>query len=173
MYRVPLILSLVLGCASCSGEGPESEYVAYGDEAGSIEIAVPDNPITQLEAVEDATEEVADRLLSYSDKVRRRDWEAAAAWFSEDFKGEGLAGLQVTDTTAEHMGVEILNYDAEASPVLDKAGFLENLAELLADWTRVESAIWKVKAAEFQRGRGQRWGRIKLYVHVTGVQTNG
>ncbi|MDP6385556.1 MAG: VCBS repeat-containing protein [Planctomycetota bacterium] len=173
MYRVPLILSLVLGCASCSGEGTESEYIAHGDEAGSIEIAVPDNPITQLEAVEDATEEVADRLLSYSDKVRRRDWEAAAAWFSEDFKGEGLAGLQVTDTTTEHMGVEISNHDAEASPVLDKAGFLENLAELLADWTRVKSAIWKVKAAEFQRGRGQRWGRIKLYVHVTGVQTNG
>jgi hypothetical protein len=71
------------------------------------------------------------------------------------------------------MGVQISHHDAESSPVLDKAGFLENLAELLADWTRVESAIWKVKAAEFQSGRGQRWGRIKLYVHVTGVQTSG
>jgi hypothetical protein len=167
-HRAPFILSLVLGCASCSGGGTELEQPPQ-----FIEIAVPDNPITQLEAVEDATEEVADRLLSYSDKVRRRDWEAAADWFSEDFQGEALAGLDITDTTSEHLGVQISNFDAEAAPVLNKTAFLENLAKLLSDWTRVESAIWKVKAAEFQRGRGQRWGRIKLYIHMTGVQTSG
>jgi hypothetical protein len=166
--RAPVLLCLVLGSAACSGEAP-----APGETPGSVEIAAPDNPITQLEAVEDATEEVADRLLALSDKVRRRDWEAAAEWFSDDFLGEGLAGLPVTHTRREHMDVRISEHDVQAAPVLDRSGFLANLAELLGQWTRVESAIWKVKGAEFQKGRGQRWGRIKLYIHITGVQGSG
>lgn len=153
---------MVMGAPACSGDGSRS-----------IEIESPGNPITQLEAVEDATEEVADRLLAFSDKVRRRDWDAAADWLTEDFQGEGLAGLPVASSTREHMDVNILGYDVDAVRGLDKQGFVANLAELLSDWTRVESAIWKVKAAEFQRGRGQRWGRIKLFIHITGVQQEG
>ncbi len=179
------LLSLPVLCIACGHEEPstpappaqESESDQVPVQANplpdSVEIASPSDPIRQLEAVEDATEEVADSLLDFSDKFRRRDWTACSEWLMDDFLGEGLHGLPVKNSQEEHLNVEVLIHDAQAANVLDKDGFLGNLTDLVGSWERVESTIWKTKAAEFERGRGQRWGRVKLYVHMTGVASQG
>ncbi|MCP3914285.1 MAG: VCBS repeat-containing protein [bacterium] len=139
----------------------------------SLEIPDPDDPVTNVEVVEERSEEVANRLLTFSDKLRRRDFTAAAEWLSESFHGHAFAPLEVAEERVDHLGLRHVRYDVETRTVTPGAGFLASLADAIGPWSAVESALWKVKGAEFQKGRRARWGKIKLYVHMTGISAEG
>lgn len=168
------LLGLVAACSGGTEEPlPESEAAQVPTELpATVEISDPGHPITRLEFVEDATEEVADRLLSFSDKVRRRDFTAAEAFLSPSFAGESFAGLEQSGHGELHLGVHQTSYDVDSARVVDRAGFLEGVSEWIGPWARVESVIWKTKGAEFETGR-EAWGKIKLYVHLTGTDADG
>ncbi len=175
----PAGLAGVLICvAACGGAG---EHSATGGSPpaengaslpSTIEIADPTQPIGRLEFVEDATEEVADRLLSFSDKIRRRDFGAAASFLSADFAGESLAGLAVEREAELHLAMVTTHRDPSSAQVVNRAGFLDGIKNWIGPWSRVESVIWKTKGAEFETSRNS-WGKIQLFVHITGVDAQG
>ncbi|MDP6407841.1 MAG: VCBS repeat-containing protein [Planctomycetota bacterium] len=139
----------------------------------AIDLPDPQPRITNLETVEDKTELVADWLLDFSDKLRRRDFSSAARWFSPRFAGHSLAGLPVSGEERLHVDARRRTWDAAAAGVVDRDAFLAGIEELIGPWTRMESALWKVKGAEFQAGDGERWGKIKLFLHMTGTRADG
>ena len=140
---------------------------------GTIELPDPEPRITNLETVEDKSELIADWLLDLSDKLRRRDLTAAARWFSPRFAGHSLTGLEVTGEETLHLGARRRTWNAAQALVVDRDEFLAGLEELIGPWARMESALWKVKGAEFQAGGGERWGKIKLFLHMTGTRADG
>ncbi|MDP6538192.1 MAG: VCBS repeat-containing protein [Planctomycetota bacterium] len=139
----------------------------------TIDLPDPDPRITDLETVEDKSELVADWLLDFSDKLRRRDFSAAARWFSPRFAGHSLAGLAVGGEGTLHADARKRTWDAAGAPIVDRDRFLAGIEELIGPWTRMESVLWKVKGAEFQAGGGERWGKIKLFLHMTGTRSDG
>ncbi len=184
MKSIPIhsVLALLL-LGACGDEGstpapsdqPGSSPAAEEETAplpDRIEIPDPTDRITQLELVEDESEAVADRLLAFSDKVRRRDFASAREWLSDDFAGESMSGLPVAEERERPLDVEEISYDVSAPPIQGPDEFLAGVASLIAPWSRVDSAIWKVKGAEFQRGRPH-WGKIKLFIHLTGRGPRG
>ena len=170
--RGALLAGAPLLFLSCGGGAEEAE-TAGRTLPEAVEITEPEPRIVRLELVEDLSEEVADRLLSYSDKLRRRDFTAAGDWLTDDFHGHAFHGLPVAERATEQLDVERVTYDPRGAAVADKEGFLDGLRESLGSWERVESVLWKVKGAEFQQGRGERWGKIKLFVHATGWRGGG
>lgn len=158
---------------SSSGESQGQEPVAEDFELPqSVAIPDPDKAVAQVEFVEDMTEEAADRLLTFSDKIRRRDFTAAEAFLSGRFAGQSFGALQVEERKDLHLGTTETVFDAASSRIVDRATFLDDIREFVAPWSRMESVIWKVKAGEFQAGRDA-WGKLKLYVHMTGQTTEG
>ena len=169
------------GLLSCSGEempNPETPLGSSENASAPVElptdvtIADPANTIAQLDIIEDVTEEVADRLLTFSDKLRRRDFSAASEFLAEGFAGESMANLPVTEDRELHIGVHKITHDVSAAPILARADFLEGLKDLIGPWARVESVIWKVKGAEFGTGRAG-YGKLRLYIHITGQDAAG
>ncbi|MFT7487541.1 MAG: hypothetical protein ACI9F9_003402, partial [Candidatus Paceibacteria bacterium] len=137
-----------------------------------ITIADPANTIEQLEFIEDLTEETADRLLTFSDKLRRRDFSAATAFLSESFAGESMSNLPIAEDKEIHIGVHSITSDVSQATVVNRQGFLAGMREMLGPWARVESVIWKVKGAEFGTGRDG-YGKLRLYIHITGQEAGG
>lgn len=163
---------LLLGCSgsedpTTAGQAPEAQA-----EQDFTPIAAPSNPMTDLELVEDRTEEVADRLLSFSAALVKQDFETAKAWFADDFQGMGFAGLLVSSETIQLQGVVSRDFDVSRAPIVDKAGLIASWEETFGKWGEVSSVIWKVKGAEFQQG-GRPAGRIRLYLHATGILPDG
>ena len=158
--------SLPIPMEHAGGEQDSGEKFALPSE---IKIEEPEVAIELVEQVEDNTEEVANRLLDFSDKLRRRDFTSARTWFTDDFAGHGLAGLPVQGKQADRVDSEITTFDASAAPVLSAEDFTESLRELMGPWSRVESVLWKTKGAEFQALGKKRWGKIKLFITMMGA----
>ena len=181
----PFVLAaLALGASSCSDTAPVD---STAPEAGAttepaaqetveipqrIEVPDPEKPVARLEFVEDSTEEAADRLLTFSDKLRKRDFTAAAEFLSPNFLGESLSPLERQSTQRLHLGAKEIVYAPDSAQVMGRADFVDGLRELTSSWTRVESVIWKVKGGEFETARDS-WGKLKLFIHLTGQQEGG
>jgi hypothetical protein len=172
---LPLLAATALLLLGCSGsEDPATAGPAPEAQAGQdfTPIAAPSKPMTDLELVEDRTEEVADRLLSFSAVLVKQDFEAAEAWLADDFLGMGFAGLLVSSETTQLQGVVSRDFDVSQAPIVDKTGLIASWEETFGKWGQVSSVIWKVKGAEFQQG-GRPSGRIRLYLHATGILPDG
>lgn len=152
---------------------PTAQAAPVGELPASITVRDPDPAIDDVEVVEDLSEEVADSLLELSDKLRRRDFTALAGWFAPGFAGHLLAGLEVAEAKPRHLGMTHTTYVTEGARIVGPQDFVAGLTELVAPWSRVEMAQWKVKGAEFQAGFGTRWGNIRLYFHMIGLDAGG
>ena len=168
---LPLLAATALLLVGCSGSEDPASAGAQAKQ-DFTPIAAPSNPMTDLELVEDRTEEVADRLLSFSAVLVKQDFETAQAWFADDFQGMGFAGLLVSSETTQLQGVVSRDFDVSRAPIVNKAGLIASWEETFGKWGQVSSVIWKVKGAEFQQG-GRPSGRIKLYLHATGILPDG
>jgi hypothetical protein len=162
LVLVPLPL---MGCGSETA--PESiELPAV------VEVEVPDSPLVHMELVEDSTEEVANRMLGFSDKLRRRDFRGAADWLTPDFAGHSVAKLATESVEELPLGARRTHYLRSSAKVVGRDDFLTSFQERIGPWKRVESVQWKVKGAEFQTGK-PRWGRIKTKVTILGQAEDG
>jgi len=176
-FTAPLGLSLALTLSGCSSD---SEPVSPGDPGPSssfelpeeIKVAKPTEPVVHLETVEDLSEEVADWLLDFSDKLRRRDLSAAEAWLREDFAGHSIADLPVAAETALELDAVRSEFDLSALEVVGREDFLDAIEAHIGPWETVDSVIWKTKGAEFQSGR-DRWGKVKVWMRYIGTRASG
>ena len=163
------VLALAAGTAVWAGCGEEP----LGPLPETVELPAPEPRVTQLELVEDLSEQVADRLLNFSDKVRRRDLKSAREFLARAFYGHSTGGLPAAATREEHLEVEVTEFDVSAARILRGEEWLAGIGELIGPWQRVDSALFKVKGAEFRQGRGRKWGVVKLFVHMTGTHEGG
>ncbi|MFT5286433.1 MAG: hypothetical protein ACI8TQ_002602 [Planctomycetota bacterium] len=181
-YLTPLCLLLLGACGEEAIPAPEPGTTSVPQPTAQakpafelpteIHIEEPETPVELIEQVEDSTEEVADRLLDLSDKLRRRDFTSVRTWFVDDFAGHGFANLAVEKQTAGKLETEHIAYRVSDAPVLGADDFTDSLQVLMEPWSRVESVLWKVKGAEFQALGAKRWGKIKLYVSMMGEGAN-
>jgi len=171
----PLLSLFVAFAASCGGHDEPIDPPTAAQKAlpTTIEIANPDPRITDLETVEDLSEEVADWLLDFSDKLLRREFGDARAWLAPDFAGLALAPLPKLGTEALTSNANRVRFDAGAATLVGADDFMQSIESRIADWSRVESVLWKVKGAEFQAGSGTRTGKIKLYLSHIGTLVGG
>ncbi|MEM9379421.1 MAG: VCBS repeat-containing protein [Planctomycetota bacterium] len=182
--RSGALLGASLVLASCGGDGGEapapspatSDAAAPAPAASalpaSVEIATPSDPHRSVEFVEDESETIADSLLELSEALLRRRFEGLDAWFADDFAGHALDGVPVGEETPLPAGATRAVHDAADARVVDREGFVASLRALLEPWTRVDSVLWKVKAAEFERAR-PRWGRLELALRFLGRGADG
>jgi hypothetical protein len=159
--------------ASSSGGDAASGVSPVNAQGGTIEIVEPEPRITHLETVEDLSEEVADWLLDLSDKLLRREFADARKWFADDFVGHGFAPLPELGTDALTEDSQRIRFDASAAAILGPAEFMDAVESRIADWSRVELVLWKVKGAEFRAGSDARTGKIKLYLSHIGKLVSG
>ncbi len=138
----------------------------------TIEIPSPDNPVVNLDVVEDSSEAVANTLIDLADKLRRRDFTAAEAWFQAGFVGHALAPLSTAKVETLPAGARKTGYDVSKPTVVDRAGFLAAVKELIGPWKQVEWVTPKVKAAEFQTGLPA-WGRVRQQWSFYGTGADG
>lgn len=153
------------GAGAVDGESPSSILM-------DLTVAAPTRPHRKVEYVETESEAAADRLLAFSDRVRKREFDALEDWFTEDFIGNGLAGMSVLATADLPLGVERRDMDIGTAHVVDRAGFAASLGEMIGPWKSVESVLFKVKGAEFQKGLPA-WGKLKIKLHVLGRDADG
>ena len=179
------LATLLVGTPGCGGDPgdvgapPEpatAAEVQEGLQAAPLElpeeIASPDRPVTSVEAVEDETEALADSLIEFAEVLRKRRFDEAREWFSPELVAHAAVGHAEASRTPLPLGVERIKYDVTASPGVSRDGFIDSLRTLLGEWRSVDSMLWKVKGASFQRGRS-RWGRLDLKIHITGVDASG
>ncbi len=179
------LATLLVGTPGCGGgpgdvgapaEPATAAEVPEGLQAAPLElpeeIAAPDRPVTSVEAVEDETEALADSLIEFAEVLRKRRFDEAREWFSPELVAHAAVGHAEASRTALPLGVERIKYDVTASPGVSRDGFIDSLRTLLGEWRSVDSMLWKVKGASFQRGRS-RWGRLDLKIHITGVDASG
>jgi len=140
--------------------------------AAPVSVAAPDRPLVDMEQTEDYSEAVANAMLEFSDKLRRRDFGGAAAWLTEDFRGGGFAGLTVQDATDLPLGARRTRFDPASAPTLERDAFLASIAGWIGPWRRVEYVLWKVKEAEFQ-AETPLWGSIRFFVTYLGTGDDG
>jgi len=171
------IPGLLAACGDADGpsgtripdSGSVSEPVILPD---TLTVATPGSPLIHMEIVEDFSEEVANEMILFADKLRRRDYGAAADWLTPDFVGHALSGLTIDSVDALPLDATRTDFLQESAPIVGRKGFLEALESYLSPWERVEFAQWKVKGAEFQTGK-PRWGRIKYRITVLGDAEDG
>jgi VCBS repeat protein len=174
----PLLSWLVAASVLCTGCGGEGEPIDAPSPAvqslpTSIEIVDPDPRITHLETVEDLSEEVADWLLDYSDKLLRREFGDAREWLAPDFAGLSLGPLSQLASESLTAGAHRVTFDPGTAVVVGPDEFMRSIESHIADWSRVETVLWKVKGAEFRAGGGVRTGKIKLYLSHIGTLVGG
>jgi hypothetical protein len=175
---LPTLLRTVFFCCLASACGGGDEVEGPDETASSfvlpamIDVAAPTEAVSHLETVEDLTEEVADWLLDLSAELRRRDFDAASAWFRHDFAGHSFAGLEVESETELELSTLRSQFEISAPEVVGSVSFLDGLREHIGPWASLESVIWKTKGAEFQSGR-DRWGKIKVWMRYIGTRSDG
>ena len=175
--RLPLLLALLASAACAPDEAETGGKAGTGEREVSaplperIEIPDPAGDPLFLELVEDDSEEVANELIELADKVRRRDFRAAAEWFADGFAGHAFDPLPVARRTDLPLGAVRVEHDTGAPPVVGREAFLDSLAARIGSWKRVEAVVWKVKGAEFQAQ--PRWGKVRLKITLLGTGADG
>lgn len=182
-HRALCVSLSVLALASCGG-GEDAGSTPAAPEASSaaasaapalpdrIEIGTPADPHRSVEFVEDESETIADSLLELSDALQRRRFDGLEAWFADDFAGHALDAVPVDSESPLPAGSVRAVHDADRARIVDRDGFVASLRALLEPWTRVDSVLWKVKAAEFERAR-PRWGRLEIALRFLGRTEGG
>ena len=105
-----------------------------------------------MEAVEEQSEAVANRLIEFSDAVRKRDYPRAREYLSADFLGTGIAELEVKDRETLALGTSKTHYhvDTTRETAVDRDGFVASLEKLLAPLEAIEYVFFKTRGAEFE-----------------------
>ncbi len=172
--RIPIPLLLFPLAAACGGgeepTAPPADKVA-AEVPDAIEIAAPTNRVVEMEFVEEYSEEVANRMVDFADKLRRRDFGAAADWLVDDFAGHRFSDLPIEGEDELPLGAKRTRWDTSDAPVVDRDAFLEGLRAHVGPWKRVEAVVWKVKGAEFETR--PLWGKVRLKILFQGTGADG
>ncbi len=150
-----LFLSAVLaaGCGDSASDDAQSNASA--------------GRLTGMEAIEEATEAAANRLIEFSDLVRRRDFGGAAPYLTSDFQGSAWVGLGTEARTELPTGAErVVTTPSPGAELLTRESFLASLQERLSVLESIEYVFFKTRSAEFDADA--RRGRVTLTAQVIG-----
>ena len=128
----------------------------------------PAQRILAMDEVEALSETVANRLIDFSNQVRKRDFRAAGTYLSQDFLGTRLTNLPLQTDNAlplEAAAKEYATEEARRTP-LDRAGFMASLEEVLAPLESVEYVFFKTRGAEFDSSKSR--GVLRLTANIIG-----
>jgi hypothetical protein len=167
-----LISAAVLLPLSACGDDRQGSPQDVQSTQATLEIPAPGKLRRDLATVETWSEQAANDLLDFSDKLRRRDFAAAGRWIAADFQGHGWAIPGPAAERSLPLGATRLEHDVSGAPLVDGTGFLAGLRAHLSPWQRVENVLFKVKGAEFAQGR-ERWGKLRLKVTLQGSGAEG
>ncbi len=155
-----LALGLAFGLAACGGDDAAPLPLV-------IEIDAPAEPLTQMDLVEDLSEDVANRLVELAAVVRRHAWEEARGWLTDDFAGHALASAVEGASEPMPTGARRISADPGSAAIAGPADWLASFGELLSIYGVVDDVSFKVKGAEFARGVTPT-GKVKLKVSIFG-----
>jgi len=163
LYRLclALLVVLALGSGGCTRGTKDSS----GNKLDPMPLS---SPLRDLEKVEDLSETVANRLIEFSDAVRKRDYRKAGEYLVGDFLGTRLADLPPKRVEALVLGVERTHLDADAArkdPV-NRSGFLGSLEKLLTELELIDYVFFKTRGAEFETEDGR--GVLRMTANIIG-----
>ena len=153
MLPRPLMFLLALLPAACGG-GDAAPAPADSTLSASEDLDTPQPERLQrdLETVETWSEQVANNLLEFSDKLRRRDYAGARRWLADDFRGSSWAALPAPARADLPLASTRLDWDVTDAPGVGPDEFLASLATHIGPWQHVEGVLFKVKGADFEAG---------------------
>jgi hypothetical protein len=177
------VLLAGLGCSCAESDAPAAPAPGSSQAAPkappathalpqTVEVPAPDSLVVNIDVVEDSSEAVANSLVELADKLRRRDFGAAEAWFAPHFAGHALRPLPLAKEEDLGLGARKQGFDVAQARIVDGQGFLASLRELIGPWARVEAVTPKVKAAEFQTGLPA-WGKVRQQWTFIGWDEHG
>lgn len=129
--------------------------------------------VIDLEAVEDLSETVANRLIEFSDALRRRDFDRAASYLAGDFLGTRFSELAESGTDELPLGARRVRYSVEgarAEPV-DPPSFVASLQRVVASLEAIDHVFFKTRGAEFETS-GER-GVLRMTANIIGRLEGG
>ncbi len=143
-----------------------------GSESAVEPITDPEPRIKDLETVEELAETLANRMIDWGDKLRRRDYAAAADWVHQDFIGHDLGNAGASKVSELPLSVRKTIWDVSKPAVVRKDGFLSGLREFLAPYGTIDLVLPKTKGAEFG-GKDGGEGALTLQLMVLGRDSSG
>ncbi len=153
---------------------PLAQAQEAGGQAGeSLQpIEDPKNRITQLDEVEDNSEDVANTFVEWSDKVQKRDFAACADLIADDFRGHDLA--RIGKGTDKELPLSVTKTTFEVQPpVVGKEQFLESLREFVSPLGTIEFFFVKTRGAEFGSSANGIEGAITTRINAIGRASGG
>ncbi len=164
LFLIPGLLVTAWLLPATYGEDTKGDDKLTQDQ---IKIDAPTEVVEHMELVEQHTEEVADWLIDFADQVRKRQSPQAADWLSEDFRGQAWPPIGILKQERAAFDRVVTTYDANAAKPVGPGPWLAGLEGLLNPWQRIEHVLFKVKGADFQRGR-RTWGKAKIFITLQG-----
>ncbi|MFQ5654903.1 MAG: FG-GAP repeat domain-containing protein [Planctomycetota bacterium] len=128
------------------------------------------SPILEMGALEELSEEVANRLIELSYAVRSRDFQKARSYLSPGFRGTPLGDLGEGIAESLPLGiVRRLHPGARSSlpGAVSVAPFLASLEKRVDRLARIDRVFFKARGAEFEEDRGR--GLVRLTIHILGI----
>lgn len=166
----PTLLALVvlLALSGCDREAPQTSGAKSATLAELVHprIEALDAVQTELEAVEDLSETVANRLIDFSDAVRRRDYGAAGGHLTESFRGLPFPAPGEGEERDLRLGVSERSCSFESVEPVGKARFISSIEQILSPLEVIDRTFFKTRAAEFSVD-GSR-GLLRMTVQVIG-----
>jgi hypothetical protein len=187
LFRASCVATLALLIAACDrGATPESAAEKTGRPAGAATTppadkaqAPPQRPstpaepapirerIVETERVEDLSEAAANRLIEFSDAVRRRRPDEAARYLVDDFMGTPWSSLkEAAPVRFPHDVVRKTSAAPDVAPAVDREAFLGELFSMLAPLDGVDFVFFKTRGAEFEKDASR--GTVVLTVNIIG-----
>ncbi len=163
-----LVLAVFSGCT------PRSETPDGG--IGYSEAYLPksiESKILELEEVENLSETVANRLIDFSDSVRKRDFHQASTFLSDDFRGSSFESLDLNKAQSVPGGAlkVVKTYTIEKNDQgIDTKKFIESLEALIAPLESIDYVFFKTRGAEFEKDKSR--GVLKMTVNIIGKAAN-
>lgn len=151
------------------GSADASEMAPLPDK---VTIDSPSDPVVLMEIVEDYSEEVANRFVAFAYELKRRDFDAAREWIAPEFAGQSLFADYESETADMPLDASRETFAFESAPVQGKTAWLDSIKDGIGAWEHVDAVVFKVKGAEFQRGRPL-WGKVRFKLSFLGSAIGG
>jgi len=170
--NVFLRLLLVGLCGGLCGCGEDSAPADAPPREAPASRPSEERPRQDLESVENLTEAAANRLIEFSDALRKRDFDAAGAYVAPGFQGRAFGPTRPEKTLLLPAGVtRSLHRIGEEAPWLDARLWLRSIEDLLAPLESIERVFFKTRAGDFSPDRQS--GSLRLTTEIIGRKAGG
>ncbi len=161
-----LALFLIVACSDNSTKDSNNEEPSAGAFAPIL------HPNPNMDEVEGLSEQVANRLIEFSYRLKDRDLRGAADYVSPTIEGSSLAqGTIVSDTSLPLNSKQVIREVSEKLSPLSRDEFLASLDQTLATFTTLDYVFFKTRGAEFNQA-GDR-AILKMTASLIGSNHNG